>query len=197
MRLRLYHRPRSRSTRVLWALEEAGLPYELELVDRERASSEEHRERHPLGRVPVLEQDGRCLFESGGLCLYVAELAPQAGLIAPAGTLERALTYQWAFFCISEVEPPLVAVMLARERDPARAAEARERARRACEVLERQLAQRDWLVGARFGVADILACSVLVFARALGLLDGLDAAVAYVERLLARPAAQRAYASAA
>src|SRR3978361_2055896 len=102
--MRVYHRPGAgRPVRALWALEEAGIPYELEIVSKEGASGERHRARHPLGRVPVLgDGDGRLVFEASAICLQVVELAPQADLIPAPGTLERALTYQWIFFVMTE-----------------------------------------------------------------------------------------------
>src|SRR5580692_5026507 len=103
--MRVYHRPGAgRPVRALWALEEAGIPYQLEVVSKEGESGERHRTRHPLGRVPVLEtDDGRLLFESSAICLYAAELAPGAELIAADGSLERALAYQWIFFAMTEI----------------------------------------------------------------------------------------------
>src|SRR5947208_14123374 len=110
--MRVYHRPGAgRPVRALWALEEAGIPYELELVSKEGESGERHRARHPLGRVPVLEDDDAgMLFESSAICLHVAERAPEAELIPPAGTFGRALTYQSIFFVMTEIEPPAIAV---------------------------------------------------------------------------------------
>ncbi len=103
--MRLYHAPGSRGTRVVWTLEEIGEPYEVAIVTREDRSSDEHRRRHPLGRVPALElDDGRTMFESAAICLHLADLYPDAGLIAPVGTFERALTYQWSVCAMTEVE---------------------------------------------------------------------------------------------
>jgi glutathione S-transferase len=78
--MRLYHLPPSRSTRVLWLLEEIGQPYELTLMKGEDRQTDEHRRRHPLGRVPVLEDDEGFLFESAALCLHLADLYPDAQL---------------------------------------------------------------------------------------------------------------------
>jgi glutathione S-transferase len=192
--MRLYHRPGSRSTRVLWLLEEAGLPYELELVDREQAASPEHRARHPLGRVPVLEDDdGTMLFESAALCLYLADRSPSAALIGPPGSRQRALAYQWTLFAMTEIEPPLVAVIRARQSDPALADASAQAAREAAAVLDPLLAEQEWLVGARFGVADVVAGSTLFFARNLSLLEDMQSLCAYLSRLEARPARQRAF----
>jgi glutathione S-transferase len=76
--------------RARWALEEAAILYELEIVSREGPSGERHLTRHRLGRVPVLKAgEGRLVFESIAICLHAAEPAPEAGLIAATETIER------------------------------------------------------------------------------------------------------------
>src|SRR6059058_4457227 len=105
---RLYYMPRTRSSRVLWLLEEIGAPYELAEVAGAQRRSGEHLRRHPLGRVPVLELgDGTTMFESAAICLQLADLNPVAGLIPPTGSSERALVYQWVVFAVAELEGPL------------------------------------------------------------------------------------------
>src|SRR6202035_6002295 len=100
--MRLYHVPGSRSTRVLWMLEEIGAPYELTVMAREDRKSAAHISRHPLGRVPVVEfDDGRLLFESAAICIQLADLHPEADLIPPVGSPERGLVYQWSFFAMT------------------------------------------------------------------------------------------------
>ena len=80
--LRVYHREYAgRPIRALWTLEEIGAPYELTLMNWEEGSGEEHRARHPLGRVPVLEDDEGYVFESTAICLHLADLHPQAELL--------------------------------------------------------------------------------------------------------------------
>jgi glutathione S-transferase len=87
---RLYYMPRTRSSRVLWLLEEIGAPYELTEIRGAERRSEEHLRRHPLGRVPALElADGTTMFESAAICLQLADLNPDAGLIGPVGAPER------------------------------------------------------------------------------------------------------------
>jgi glutathione S-transferase len=106
---RLYQREGARRPRrVRWALEEVGAPYDYVVMDSEAGRGEEHARRHPLGRVPSLETDEGTLFESAALCLYIADLHPQAGLIPPTGTHERGEVYQWAFFAMTELEPAMV-----------------------------------------------------------------------------------------
>src|SRR2546421_4916295 len=105
---RLYYMPRTRSSRVLWLLEEIGEPYELTEIAGAQRRSTEHLRRHPLGRVPALELgDGTTMFESAAICLQLADLNPGAGLIPPLGSSERALVYQWVVFAVTELEAPL------------------------------------------------------------------------------------------
>jgi len=106
--MRLYHREHAgRPIRVAWMLEELGEPYEITMMTREEAKGEEHRARHPLGRVPVLEDEEGFVFESAAICLHLADLNPDAGLAPAPGTHERALLYQWTIFAPAELEPPL------------------------------------------------------------------------------------------
>jgi len=107
--LRVFHREHTgRPLRVLWTLEELGEPYDLTIMSWEQGSDEEHRARHPLGRVPVVQDDEGFVFESTAICLHLADLHPQAGLIAAPGTHDRALAYQWSCFAPAELEPSLV-----------------------------------------------------------------------------------------
>ena len=184
--MRLYHVPNTRGSRVLWILEETGEPYEVVRFSREQAREPEHLARHPLGKVPVLDDGDGLVFESAAQILHVAERHPEAGLISPPGSHDRALEYQWAFYAGTELEPAVQAVAFERaDSDP-------ERARRVAQVVEDALEGREYLVADRFGVADLLVGAVLIFAGRFGLVDGLPNVAAYIERLDARPARQRA-----
>lgn len=189
--MRLYHIPGSRSTRVLWTLEEAGAPFELTVMKPDDRQGEEHRKRHPLGRVPAAETPDGPLFESVALVLQIADANPQAGLIAPPGSYERGLQYQWALFASTEIEPGFVEVYRNKESDPARAKAGREQFRTAAAVVDKLLADRDYLVGGTFSVADVCAGSALQYGRQLELTDGLANVNAYLDRLDARPALVR------
>jgi len=185
---RLYYMPRTRSSRVLWLLSEIGAPCELVKLGPEDRSSAEHLARNPLGRVPVLElDDGTVMFESAAICLQLADLHPQAGLIAAVGTAERALVYQWVLFAMTELESPLYRWI----RDTAESSGdsgARERFAAAAGAIEAALEGRDWLLGERFTVADVLCASVLGSANTRGLLAAWPGLEAYVARGEARPA---------
>jgi glutathione S-transferase len=192
--MRVYHREYAgRPLRVVWTLEELGEPYELTVMNWEEGSGEEHRARHPLGRVPVLEDEEGYLFESTALCLHLADLHPDAGLIAPLGTHARALTYQWSCFAPGELEPPLIESAIFAASNPERAAKARERYGRAAGAVAAALDGRDYLVENRFGVADVLVGTALSFTARAGFEEELPASLkAYVSRLSERPAYPRA-----
>ena len=190
--MRVYHVPRSRSTRVLWALEEIGQPYELTLMEGEDRQTDEHRRRHPLGRVPVLEDEEGFLFESAALCLQLADVYPDAQLNWPLATHERGLVYEWTVFAMTELESPIIEARRHREDDPALARAGVERFQAAAAAVEQALDGHEYLVGDRFSVADLVCGAVLILAKDAGLTDELPNINAYLERLEARPARQRA-----
>ena len=189
---RLYYMPRTRSSRVLWLLEEIGAPYELTEIRGAQRRSDEHLRRHPLGRVPALELgDGTTMFESAAICLQLADLNPQAGLIGAMGSPERGLVYQWVVFAVSELEGPLFRWI----RDLGEGtteSPAQDRFTNAAVAMQSALAERDWLVDDRFSVADVMCASVLQGANARELLRPWPELEAYVQRGEARPAYARA-----
>jgi glutathione S-transferase len=193
--MRVFHRERAgRPLRIIWTLEEAGAPYELEVMTREEGRGQEHLGRHPLGRVPVLEDEEGFLFESAALCLHVADLHPDAGLVPALGTHNRALVYQWACFAPAELEPPLFEAWTQAESSPDRAAAGRERFSAAAEAVAAALDGGEYLVGRRFGGADQMVGSALMFTTRAGISDLLDPSLTdYVARLGQRPAFQRAF----
>ncbi|MEI7760423.1 MAG: glutathione S-transferase family protein [Thermoleophilia bacterium] len=200
--MRLHHQPRTRSTRVLWLLEELGVPFDLTVISREVKQTPEYRKLNPLGKSPVLEEEGGPVFESGALVLHIADQNLDAGLIAPLGSHERALQYQWCFFGMTDVEGALMDVARqlwsdSREPDAGIIEHATDRFVAATAVIETALRDADYLVENAFSVADIIVGSVLGFARTGELTEIPAGVVAYVDRLEARPARQRANAVAA
>lgn len=194
---RLYQRERAgRPPRVRWALEEAGAPYEYVVLTQEEGRSDEHAARHPLKRVPVLETDGGTLFESAALCIQIADLYPEAGLIPAPTTRERGEVYQWSFFAMTELETTLLRVYIERhadEPDPERVAKADERLAKAADAVAGALDGHDYLVDDRFTIADVVMGGVLHTARRIDLMPDSPVLHTYLERLDAREAKQRAY----
>jgi len=197
--MRLHHQPRSRSTRVLWLLEELGIPFDLTVISREAKQTPEYRALHPLGRAPVLEEDEGPVFESAALLLHIADQNLDAGLIAPLCSHERALQYQWCFFGMTDIEGALMDIARqlwqdVAEPDAGIIERATARFVATADVIEGALVDNEYLVDNAFSVADIVVGSVLGFARTGELTELPAGVVRYVDRLEARPARQRAVA---
>ena len=193
--MKLYFAPRTRATRPRWMLEELGLPYEIVRVD---LAAKENREPgylrvHPLGEVPALVDGEVAIFESIAICLYLADRYPERGLAPPMSSPLRATYYQWLLFCPSRIEPA-IARWEQHGGDVAEAEREKARARfaEAAEVLTRVLATREHMLGDSFSTVDVIVGSNLNWARRVGLLDG-HVLSGYVDRVLARPAARRAF----
>ena len=184
---RLYYMPRTRSSRVLWLLAEIGAPYDLTKLEPQDRRSGEHLARHPLGRVPALElDDGTVIFESAAICIQLADLHPETGLIPPLGSAERGLVYQWVLFAMTELEA--LYSWLREAAEDSADSPFRERFVAAAAALETALQDHDWLVADRFSVADVICVSVLSSANSRGLLGEWPRLVAYVERAEGRAA---------
>lgn len=187
----------ARDTRVRWALEEAGLPYEVRLVSFEAKRKQPHLSLHPFGLIPTYEEDDLVLFESGAIVLHIAENHP--GLF-PDDAGGRARAISWMFAALSTVEPPILDLVTARiiERDRPWAEErlplVADRVRARLAPLSDRLGDAEWLDGA-FSAGDLMMVSVLLRLRASGILDEFPTLAAYVARGEARPAYRRAFAA--
>lgn len=198
--MKLYYAPRTRATRPRWLLEEMGVPYELVRLDPKLGETRtpEHLARHPLGHVPVLEDGEVRIFESAAICLWLAERFPDRGMIPPAGTPGRALTYQWILYAMTEIEAAVVrlsALGRAPEgaRDEAAIAAAKEKFHAAVRGLEPTLASRPYLLGEAFTVADLVAAACVAWGKAAaGTLEGAPATEAWLAGIRRRPAWRRA-----
>lgn len=163
-------------------------------MDSETGRSEEHARRHPLVRVPVLETDEGTLFESAALCLHIADLHPDTGLIPAPGSHERATVYQWSFFAMTELEPAMIRMILARRgADAEEIAKAEARLAKAAQVIADVLDGRGYVAGDDFTIADVVVGGVLDSARHYDVMPDSPTLRSYLERLDARPAKQRAY----
>jgi glutathione S-transferase len=189
--MRVYHREGAgRPIRVVWALREAGLEYELVRISPEEGRGPEHLQRHPLGRVPVLEQAEATTFESAAICLHVADLG--GDLIAPPGSPERAEIYQWILFGMTEIEPPMIDYYRFHETIAEVAEEGRVRCQRAIDVVGAALGDREYLVGERFTVADIVIGELVRAGETYAAVTLAPNLREYVERLALRPARRAA-----
>jgi glutathione S-transferase len=187
----------ARDTRVRWALEEVGQPYEVRLVSFRAMKEPAHLALHPFGKIPTYEEGELTLFESGAIVFHIAER--HAGLLPDDGNA-RARAVTWIFAALNTVEPPILELANAKvlegdkpwskERLPLVADRVRERMKQ----LSARLGSADWLDGG-FSAGDLIMVSVLLRLRLSGILDESPNLAAYVARGEARPAYKRAFAA--
>ena len=185
----------ARDTRVRWALEEAGLRYEVRLVSFQAMKEPAHLALHPFGQIPTYQDGDLALFETGSIVFHIAER--HAGLL-PTDPNARARAITWMFAALNTVEPPILELVTARifegdkpwseERLPLVMNRVRERMKQ----LSVRLSEADWLDGA-FSAGDLMMVSVLLRLRPSGILDEFPNLAAYVARGEARPAYKRAF----
>jgi glutathione S-transferase len=187
----------ARDTRVRWALEEVGQPYEVRLVSMRARDEPPHLRVHPFGLIPTYEEGDLVLFESGAIIFHIAEQHP--GLF-PDDADARARAITWMFAAVNTVEPPILELVTAKfdEGDKPWAQErlplVKDRIRNRLVRLSARLGDADWLDG-EFSAGDLMMVSVLLRLRPSGLLDEFPTLAAYVARGEARPAYQRAFAA--
>jgi glutathione S-transferase len=187
----------ARDTRVRWALEEVGQPYEVSLVSFRAKKEPAHLRLHPFGLIPTYEEGDLVLFETGAIIFHIAE--HHAGLF-PDDANARARAITWMFAALNTVEPPILELVTARivEGDKPWAEErlplVKERIRDRLAQLSARLGDDHWLDG-EFSAGDLMMVSVLLRLRASGLLDEFPTLAAYVSRGEARPAYKRAFAA--
>jgi glutathione S-transferase len=187
----------ARDTRVRWALEEVGQPYEVRFVSFGAMKEPAHLCVHPFGQIPTYEEGDLTLFESGSIVFHHAER--HAGLL-PDDANARTRAIMWMFAAVNSVEPPILELSIARiieadkpwckERIPLVA----DRIRLRFGQLSERLGDAEWLDGA-FSAGDLMMVSVLLRGRPSGILDEFPKLAAYVARGEARPAYQRAFAA--
>src|SRR4051794_3974971 len=187
----------ARDTRVRWALEEVGQPYEVRLVSFGAMKEPAHLGLHPFGQIPTYEEGELVLFESGAIIFHLADR--HAGLL-PEDANARARAITWMFAAINTVEPPILELVTARfvegdkpwtqERMPLIA----DRIRGRLDRLVARLGDAEWLDG-EFSAGDLMMVSVLLRLRPSGILDEFPELADYVARGEARPAYERAFAA--
>ncbi len=185
-----------RDLRVRWALEEAGLAYEEQLIGFEDQALESYRRLQPFGQVPSYEEDGLVLFESGAIVLHIAE---RSDALMPPDPAARARCKTWMFAALNTVEPPIqhlaaIDLFYAGEgwAKPSRPVAVKAVETR-LESLSSWLEGREYLEG-RFTAADLLMTTVLHILRHTDLLAQYPVLDAYRRRCEARPAFQKALA---
>jgi glutathione S-transferase len=187
----------ARDTRVRWALEEVGQPYEVRRVSFRAMKEPAHLALHPFGQIPTYEEGDLVLFETGAIVLHIAERC--VGLL-PDDANARARAIAWMFAAVNTVEPPILELANARllesdkpwnkERLPL----VEDRIRARLNQLSARLGDAEWLDGA-FSAGDLMMASVLLRLRSSGILDDYPNLAAYLARGEARPAYRRAFAA--
>ena len=187
----------ARDTRVRWALEEAGLSYEVRLVSFQAMKAPPHLALNPFGQIPTYEEGNLVLFETGAIILHIGENHP---VLLPQEKDARARAIAWMFAAVNSVEPPILGLVTVRilEGDKPWAGErlplVMNRIRERLNPLAARLGDAEWLDG-DFSAGDLMMVSVLLRLRASGLLDEFPNLAAYVARGEARLPYQRAFAA--
>ena len=198
--LKLHFAPNSRAGRIVWLLEELGLPYEMNRMDfhPKDLKSDEHRKRHPLGRIPVLEDGDISIYESGAIVEYVLERHRNGGLKPAVDAPEFPEYLQWFHYCEGMVMPPVNTIVVQtillppERRDETALGQAQRLLTRAVAPVDEALAGRDYLIG-DFSAADVMLGHACFMSNRLGCVtDEMTHLKQYVERISARPAFQKA-----
>ena len=190
----------TRSGRVVWLLEELGLEYEVNIMPftKEGLKSPEHRSRHALGRVPVLDDGDISIFESGAIIDYVLERHKNGGLKPNSDAPEFPFYLQWYHYCEGMVMPPMNQIVVQTillppdRRDEAVLNQAKKLLSKALAPVNDALAGKDYLIG-DFSAADLMLGHSCFMANRLGCVtDDMQNIKDYVVRINARPAFQKA-----
>lgn len=209
----LHHLNNSRSQRIIWLLEELGLEYDIRRYERDAKTMlapPSLRKVHPLGKSPVITDDGNTLAESGAIIEYLVERYGAGRLIPPAGTPERMRYTYWLHFAEGSAMPPLVLKLIFDkiETTPmpfiakpiAKGISAKVKSSfidpqitQTLDYMEKELAKKDWFAGTEFTAADIQMSFPLEAAAAHGGLNkSRPKLTGFLKRIRARAAYQRA-----
>jgi glutathione S-transferase len=190
-----FARGQVRDLRARWALEEAGLPYKTRLLEQGDQDKPEYRAMQPFGQVPIFEEDGLVLFESGAIVLHIGE---RSETLLPTDTGGRARATQWLIAALNSIEPHVMNVAMieifyaneqwAKLRRPG----AVEFVKKRLSALSKALGGKPFLDGDRFTAGDLMMTTVLRILDGSDIVSSDRCLAAYVERCTARPAFIRA-----
>ncbi|HEX2385951.1 MAG TPA: glutathione S-transferase family protein [Candidatus Binatia bacterium] len=184
--MKLYFNPQSRAVIAKWMLDECGAAYEVVPIDftKREHKSAEFLSINPAGKLPALADGDAKVFETGAICLYLADKFPDAKLAPKVGAPERGRYLSLMAYSIGQVEPALGDRLLKVETDQHRGWSDYETV---LDVLERELGAGPYFFGAEFTAADVMIGSMLIWQRWLKAGAERPKLAAYVDRLLARP----------
>ena len=184
-----------RDLRARWALEEAGLPYRTRLLEQGDQDKPDYRALQPFGQVPVLEDDGFVLFETGAIVLHIGE---RSEALLPRDPQSRARATQWMFAALNSLEPFIINVALIdlfyadQEWAKLRRPGAVEFAQRRLTALSAALGDKPYLDGERFTAGDLMMTTVLRILDYTDIVTRDQRLAAYIARCTARSAFKRA-----
>jgi glutathione S-transferase len=190
-----FARGQVRDLRVRWALEEAGLPYTTRLLEQGDQDQPQYRALQPFGQVPIFEEDGLVLFESGAIVLHIGE---RSEALLPKDSGARARATQWLIAALNSIEPCIMNVAAI---DLFYAGEEWAKLRRPSAVafvvrrlaaLSRSLGDKPFLDGERFTAGDLMMTTVLRTLSHTDMVSREPRLAAYLERCTARAAFKRA-----
>jgi glutathione S-transferase len=192
--LTLFHASPSRSSIVLWMLEEVGEPYEVKLL---KLSEGENRKPayvaiNPMGKVPALQHGDTVITEVAAICAYLADEFPAKKLNIPIGTPQRGVYLKWLFFAPGCIEPAVIDRAAPRKEEPRRAMLGYGDFDTTMNVLAQAVAKGPYIMGEQFTAADVVVGSQIRWGMMFKMIPERPEFVAYAARLAARPAAQRA-----
>jgi glutathione S-transferase len=181
----------TRDLRIQWALEEMGLPYAVRGWDHTggETTGPEFSSLSPFNQIPVIDDDGLILSETGAIVIHLAE---KSGRLIPADAEGRAHVIQWTLAALSAVEGPIQPLKLMDMGAMGEPGEARDFltgwTHRVLDGVNRKLEGRDWIATDDFTIADLLLAAVLRQLRHTELMDGYPNVKAYYARAMARSA---------
>jgi glutathione S-transferase len=193
-KITLYHAAPSRSSVVLWMLEELGEPYDIRLLKLSAGDNlkSDFLAINPMGKVPALKHGDAVITEGGAICTYLADEFPKAKLNIPVGQPGRGTYLKWLFFGPSCIEPAIID----------RASPRKEEARRAMlgygdfetvmNVTAKAVEKGPWILGEQFTTADVIIGSNIRFGMMFKMIPERKEFTDYAARIAARPALQRA-----
>jgi glutathione S-transferase len=192
--LTLYHASPSRSSVVLWMLEELGQPYDIKLIKLSEGDNlkPDYLAVNPMGKVPALDHKGTVITEVAAICTYLADEFPQAKLNVPTGTPRRGVYLKWLFFGPSCLEAAMIDRAAPRKEEPRRAMLGYGSFDTVMDVIAKAVEKGPWLMGEQFTAADVVVGANIRWGTHFKLLPERPEFTAYIARIAARPAAQRA-----
>jgi glutathione S-transferase len=193
-KITLYHASPSRSSIVLWMLEEIGQPYDIKLVTLSKGENlkPEYLAINPMGKVPALKHGDTAITEVAAICTYLADEFPDKKLNVAVGTPRRGEYLKWLFFGPSVIEPAMTDRAFPRKEDPRAAALGWRDFDTVLDIVSKAVAKGPYLMGEQFTAADIVIGSGLRYGMMFKLIPERKEFQDYIGRFATRPAALRA-----